>query len=125
MQLGLSLVGRVMVKPVTEIGGSQLIDSPTVSSDPVHDCLVAWRTLPDGREVHITPATFGRARLNVTDDPSHMFYSDVYCYADPYVATLAMYIWDPEKEPDPMGWEKHVQTGRYREHGNPANEKVY
>jgi hypothetical protein len=93
--------------------------------DPIHSYLIAWRVLPDGRELHVTPATFGRARLNLTDDATRLSYSAGYCYAGPVLAVLAMHVWDPTTDPDPVGWEKHIQSGRYREHGDPALERTY
>jgi hypothetical protein len=30
--------------------------------------------------------------------------------------------WDPTKEPEPAGWERHPTTNRYRVGGDPARE---
>lgn len=38
-------------------------------------CL-AKKDLPDGRQLHVTPLTFGRARLHITERWTHQIYSD-------------------------------------------------
>ena len=46
--------------------------------DDARTYLLAWRALPDGRELHVSPLTFGRARLHITPPGEQYFYDDAW-----------------------------------------------
>jgi hypothetical protein len=40
--------------------------------------LIDWRAVPDGRELHVFPITFGRARLAITNRHDPLGYDAVF-----------------------------------------------
>lgn len=40
--------------------------------------LIDWRAAPDGRELHVFPLTFGRARLAITNRHDALSYDAVF-----------------------------------------------
>jgi hypothetical protein len=52
-------------------------------------------------------------------------YDDRYCYQDPVTALGAAAVWaDRNWEGEPIGWHRHPDSGRRREHGDPERETV-
>lgn len=47
-----------------------------------------------------------------------------YCYHSKATAIEAFYAWNPEAEPDPVGWVKHIESNRCRPGGDPAKESI-
>jgi hypothetical protein len=35
-----------------------------------------------------------------------------------------MYLWDPDEQPEPIGWSRHPPTNRYRTGGDPSQEYI-
>lgn len=52
-------------------------------------------------------------------------YDDRWCYTDPDDALAAARAWGgPWNGGEPTGWHRHPATGRRREHGDPASERI-
>lgn len=89
---------------------------------------IAFRDLGDGRGLWIYPMmyTFKLVIGKVGADT----YEDGWCYKREYMTDfirvcIAMNAWDPNKEPEPIGWVRHPATGRRRfPDGDPATEEV-
>jgi len=96
---------------------------PAVAPHLDAEGLLGKKLLEDGRELHVEPTTYGRARLCLTNEHCRLSYTDVYCYLTPARALEAMRAWNGEGEPD--GWHRHPQTGRRREDGDPSRERVH
>jgi len=82
--------------------------------------------LADRRKLVVERQLFHRARLCITDPPpAHQgIYATTYDYATPQEALDAMVSWNPEESPEPSGWTRHHDTGRYRINGDVALEWV-
>jgi len=88
---------------------------------------IQQRRLPDGRLIAVDPLLFHKARLGIGMlPPLH----EVGAFADhwefPSVASAlqAFVAWEPEKQKEPAGWDRHVATMRYRIGGDPELEYV-
>lgn len=77
---------------------------------------------PDGRRIAVLPLLYTAAviigRPHTVDH-----YDDRWCYDDVADAVAAATAWDGTGEP--TGWHRHPDTGRRREHGDPARETVW
>jgi len=82
-----------------------------------------WRELPDGTILAVGPMLHGNGRLFVDIDSCG--YADCYCYDSLDIAEKSMLEFNPEKDKEPEGWKRHPTTGRRREKGDPATEKVW
>lgn len=80
------------------------------------------RELGDGRELTVYPMTFGKARLCIGEAGAPT-YEDAWCYAFPALAVEAAKNWDGEGDA-PVGWHRHIGSGRRRPDGDPAREYV-
>lgn len=49
-------------------------------------------------------------------------YTDRWCYADQFAASIALQNWKGEGEP--KGWHRHPSSGRRRIDGNPEREYI-
>lgn len=47
-----------------------------------------------------------------------------YCYQRLADALAEMARWNPNTEPEPRGWIRHIQSGRCRPDGDPAKEYI-
>lgn len=81
-----------------------------------------WRPLPNGYEITlyalhsgITQLAYGRQDSDAIDESYH--------YPTYREALLAALAWDGVGDA-PVGWFRHVQSGRRRENGDPARETV-
>lgn len=83
---------------------------------------LAERELPDGRVIVVYPLIMGTARVCIGPAGAD-FYDDAWCYATPVEAIAACEAWDGEGDP-PVGWFRHIGTGRRRPDGDPAREYV-
>jgi len=83
----------------------------------------ATRVLDDGRVLSISLMTFGKVRLCISSDTEAWCYDDGWCYEHPNVGLFAMAVWDGEDDP-PLGWHRHINSGRRRENGNPKKEYI-
>lgn len=87
------------------------------------DELIACRDLPNGLHGCLMPMTFGKARLVVASQvDKHEIYDDGWCYESPVMAMMALAAWDGEGDP-PVGWHRHIRTGRRRKDGDPDLEE--
>lgn len=75
------------------------------------------RKLPSGNLVHLEPLLFNRWRLLVTrpEDVEAGHADDVWEFPDAMIAAAAFFDWDGRGEP--VMWDRHPTTGRYREGG--------
>ncbi len=82
-----------------------------------------YRVFEDGTAVWVHPMTFGKGRLCIghADDPTG--YNDGYCYGSIEAAFRSADAWDGQGDP-PVGWHRHIQSGRRRENGDPATEYI-
>lgn len=74
-------------------------------------------------ELTVYAMIFGKARLCIGMVDSST-YDDAWCYANPRAAIKAAITWDGEGDP-PVGWHRHISSGRRRPDGDPAREYVY
>jgi hypothetical protein len=79
------------------------------------------RELGDGRELTVRPMIF-TTRLSI-GPAGEEYLDDGWCYEDPQAAVEAAKTWDGEGDP-PVGWHRHVTSGRRRPGGDPTKEYV-
>lgn len=82
---------------------------------------IYWRELDDGRAIGVMPATFDRAVLGIGRADAQAF-DDVWDYPSVPRAIAVAIDWDPPREPEPDGWDRHASTNRYRPDGDPRRE---
>lgn len=85
---------------------------------------IVSRVLADGRELVIWPLTCGRARVCLGEKMGSIFYIDEWDYLSVPAAIDGMMNWDPAKENEPTGWNRHHSTHRYRPEGDPTKEYI-
>lgn len=81
------------------------------------------RVLPDGRILELCPMMFGNVRLMITlPELDGVCWDDAWCFQAESVseAWIALLTWDGEGEP--VGWNKHPMSGRFRKDGTPESE---
>lgn len=79
------------------------------------------RDLPDGRIIVVYPMLYTyRVCIGPQDSP---FIDSSWDYPSQLEATIAAEEWDGEGDP-PIGWHRHVNSGRRRPEGDPAQEYV-
>ena len=88
---------------------------------------IKQRRLPDRWLLAVDPLVFGRARLGI--GPNHPLenagvFNDTWEFPDITSALAALDNWNPEESPEPDGWDRHVDTGRYRILGQKEMEYV-
>lgn len=88
-----------------------------------HEGALYVRTLCDGRFISVQPQGAGKGYLHLSPAAVAPWYDCTYVYADRRRAVLAAMLWDGNNDP-PIGWERHVQSGRRRPGGDPAKEYV-
>lgn len=84
--------------------------------------LVAVRDLADGRELTIQRIGPGHGRLCIGRRHA-VEYVDAFDYPTEAKAREAMFEWDGRGDA-PLGWIRHLTTGRRRENGDPAKERI-
>lgn len=75
-----------------------------------HQESVPCRDLPDGRCIALWPQLF-TYKLTI-GRRSASCYDDMWCYARREHGLLAMQRWNPETDPEPVGWIRHPISGR-------------
>lgn len=83
---------------------------------------VHWRTLPDGFQIGIRKMMGRNWRLHFGLDRTGPWSN--YCYHDEQSAVDAMNAFDPERDQEPDGWIKHVDSNRCRPDGTAASESI-
>jgi hypothetical protein len=83
---------------------------------------LAVRKLADGRLLCVYPMTFGKARLCIGPDDGYSI-DDAWCYENPQLAIAVCYDWDGKGDA-PLGWHRHIGSGRRRPDGDPEREYV-
>ena len=79
------------------------------------------------RRITVEPTTFGRARLGIGPKSPVIIegvYDDVWDFLSWRSALQAMETWNPEKDSEPDGWNRHYFTQRYRINGDKNLEWV-
>ena len=79
------------------------------------------------RRITVEPTTFGRARLGIGPKSPVIIegvYDDVWDFLSWHAALKALETWDPEKDAEPDGWNRHPLSGRYRINGDKNLEWV-
>jgi hypothetical protein len=66
--------------------------------------------------------TYGKGRLCSDLNPDG--YDDSWCYDTLDSAIAAMNAWDPEKQVEPDGWMRHINTARRRPDGDASKEYI-
>jgi hypothetical protein len=84
------------------------------------DLVVAKKTLPDGRIVELMRMLFNYRICVSLPEHYGISYEDAWCYKSPIDAGAAFDMWNGDG--DPLGWNKHPSTGRWREDGTPESE---
>lgn len=85
------------------------------------------RRLPDNRLLAVDPLTYERARLGISAMPPFEdapIFADTWEYPTIIGALVSLAAWNPEEEPEPSGWSRHHDTGRYRIDGDEDLEYV-
>lgn len=77
------------------------------------------RLLPGGFEIVVYRMAFNFRVCFGEQGDSGMI--DAYCYPDHSSCMAAAEVWNGEGGP-PVGWVKHVMSGRWRPNGDPALE---
>ncbi|MFE6966891.1 hypothetical protein ACFVAJ_17405 [Agromyces sp. NPDC057679] len=73
--------------------------------------------------VWVTPLLFTFAVI--VGEPDALGYTDRWCYNSSDDAVRSAETWEgPYPGSEPTGWHRHPDTGRRREHGDPACETV-
>ena len=88
---------------------------------------VDYRVLPDERILTVAKIAFERARLGISFFPPHHLgaaNADTWEYPSVDVALVAMREWDPTKDAEPDGWDRHGDTARRRPGGDPSKEEI-
>lgn len=85
--------------------------------------LVVVRDLHDGRELTVQNIGASQGRLTVGQRPSQGYYADAYDYPTIALAWRALLSWDGYGDA-PLGWTRHLGSGRRREDGDPARERI-
>lgn len=80
------------------------------------------RTLPDGFQMGVMKMMGRNWRLHFGMDRTGPWSN--YCYHDEQKAVDAMNNFDPERDQEPDGWIKHVDTNRCRPDGTAASESI-
>ncbi len=83
---------------------------------------VYHRVLDDGRDLTVYPMIVGQGRLCIGPADSG-YYDDAWCYPTAQLAIEAAHVWDGEGDA-PMGWHRHINSGRRRPDGDPRKEYV-
>lgn len=82
------------------------------------------RELEDGREITVVQMIFTR-RICI-GPAGELCFDDGWCYPNDLGALFvvaAAIAWDGEDDP-PVGWVKHIGSGRRRKNGDPNQEWV-
>lgn len=80
------------------------------------------RTLPDGFQIGLL-TNYGRnVRMHFGVGPVGA--ENNYCYASIEAALKAMNEFDPERDQEPSGWIKHIESNRCRVDGTPESESI-
>jgi hypothetical protein len=66
-----------------------------------------------------------RARMSVGKQDGGGYYEDVYEFSSVQRALIALFLWDPDKQEEPGGWDRHPDSGRNRIQGRSDLEFVY
>lgn len=72
--------------------------------------------------VGVLNMSYGKGRLCADLNPEG--YDDSWCYNSLEGAIAAMKAWDPETQPEPDGWMRHIHTARRRPGGDASKEYV-
>lgn len=81
------------------------------------------RVLPDGRFTAIHDRMIYTSAIIICNRHNILTSIDErYCYHDSKSATEALAKWDGTGEP--VGWHRHIPTGRRRENGDPLTEYI-
>lgn len=81
-----------------------------------------YRIIDEDRFLAVQAMTFGKGRLHLC---TNIWGPDEsYCYARLEHAIAEMRRWHPDTESEPTGWMRHLQTGRRRPQGHPAQEYI-
>lgn len=83
----------------------------------------AVRQIGEHEWIGVMAMTFGKGRL--CSGLNEQGYEDCWCFETLQQALDAMVQWDPETQPEPLGWFRHPYSGRRREAGDPAREVVF
>lgn len=66
-----------------------------------------------------------RARMSVGEQDGSGYYEDIYEFPSVQRAMIALFLWDPSKQEEPGGWDRHPDSGRNRIGGRSDLEFVY
>src|SRR5690348_1986145 len=81
--------------------------------------------LPDGRRLTVTPVHQDMTTLAMSPKPPLLdVIFDSWDFPTYDAACQAFYVWNPEQEPEPDGWHRHIATNRYRINGQADLEYI-
>lgn len=83
---------------------------------------VFWLQLPNGDWAGVTEMSFGKGRLCIDIHP--FGYEQGYCYEAVGAAIASLATWNPVTEDEPLGWFRHINSGRRRTDGDPSKEYI-
>lgn len=82
------------------------------------------RDFPEpGKEAAVIEQLFN-ARITVGRMDDDAGYSEGYDYETLAGALAALLAWDPDEEPEPLGWVRHIPSFRRRPGGDASKEHV-
>lgn len=81
------------------------------------------RELDGGVLIVVYPMAFGNGRVCLGTLEDRSGFDDAWCYATCEQAIEAAAIWDGAGDP-PVGWHRHIRSGRRRPNGDPAKEYI-
>lgn len=84
------------------------------------DHVLAKKTLADGRIVELIKMIYNYRLYVSLPERYGSSYDDCWCYQEFASAGAAFASWDGEGEP--IGWNKHPASGRWRKDGTPESE---
>jgi hypothetical protein len=81
-----------------------------------------YTVLPNQRDAAILKLAFTHA---IVADLEPWGHGDRWCYSSYAAALMGLNEWAARGgEGEPIGWHRHPDTGRRREHGDPAKETI-
>lgn len=115
---------------------SAVKSEPMIIGESEHDAALRKLMTDNGYEVGtVIPGTsdyavtnrfmFTGGILRGTLEDVSQCYEQRWCYADHGAAVVALAQWRGKDCVDePVGWHRHVPSGRRRKHGDPATEEI-
>jgi hypothetical protein len=102
------------------------MDERTQEEEWEHRDILMQRRLKTGQLLVLMPRYQGVTLAIGPRPPFHRVgvFDDTWDYMRMDIGMIAFCNWQPDEEREPMGWTRHITTGRYRLHGDPSLEYI-